>query len=215
MLAPLTRREARVVDYLEQQMRGLVVPSFAEMARAAGFSSKGYGITRLLENLEDKGYLTRERGKRRSVRLLYSTDGHPFNAGSVRVPVVGCIAAGEPLPVPSADYRPFIGDMVELTREMLGGSDDVYALRVQGDSMVDALVRDGDIVIMQHRRAVDDGQMAAVWIKGKEETTLKYFHHEGDRVRLQPAHPTMTPLYYHPSEVEVQGKVLMVVRSVN
>ena len=212
MLPELTEKEAKVVHFLERQLRRLQVPSCDEMAGAAGFSSKGYGIASLLGNLEDKGYVSRERGRSRALRLLYTADGQPFHPETVRVPLVGCIAAGEPLPVPSADYNPFAGETLELTREMLGGHDDVYALRVKGDSMIDALVGDGDIVIMKHQRTVDDGEMAAVWVKGGEETTLKYFHRDGDRVRLEPANPTYKPFFYHPSEVEVQGKVLTVIR---
>jgi len=212
MLPPLTETEVKVVDFLERELRRLRVPSYDEMCHAAGFSSKGYSIAHVLDSLEDKGYVSRERGKRRTVRLLYTADGQPFNPETVRVPLVGCIAAGEPLPVPSAGYNPFAGEMVELTREMLRGHDDVYALRVKGDSMIDALVHDGDIVIMKHQRAVENGEMAAVWLKSEQETTLKYFHHEGDRVRLEPANPAMRPFYYHPGEVEVQGKVLLVIR---
>ena len=215
MLMSLMEKEARVVNYLERELRRLRVPSCAEMARAAGLSSKGYGIATILDSLEDKGYVSRERGKRRSLRLLYTADGQPFNPETVRVPLVGCIAAGEPVPVPSSDYHPFVGEMMELTLKMLGGQDDeVYALRVSGDSMVDALVGDGDIVIMKHQPTVENGEMAAVWLKNGEGTTLKYFHHEGDRIRLEPANRTMKPFYYHPSDVEVQGKVLTVIRQV-
>jgi len=213
MLPLLTETEAKVVNFLERELRRLRVPSCDEMSRAAGFSSKGYGIAHVLDSLEEKGYLSRERGKQRSVRLLYTADGRPFNPETVRVPLLGRIAAGEPIPVPSADYNPFAGETIELTREMLRGhDDDVYALQVKGHSMIDALVHDGDIVLMRHQKAVENGEMAAVWLKNRQETTLKYFYHEGDRVRLQPANPTMEPLYYHPSEVEVQGKVLTVIR---
>lgn len=212
MLPELTEREARLVHFLERQLRRWQVPSCAEMAEAVGFLSKGYGIASLLNSLEDKGYVRRERGRSRAVRLLYTADGQPFNPRTVRVPLVGCIAAGEPIPVPSADSNPFAGEMVELTLEMLGGHDDVYALRVKGDSMVDALIGDGDIVIMRPQRAVDDGEMAAIWIKSGEETTLKYFHRQEDRICLRPANHAYQPLFYHPGDVEVQGKVLTVIR---
>ena len=212
MLASLTHREARVVEFLERQLRKLKVPSVEELARAAGLSSRGYGITSILGSLEDKGYISRERGKSRSLRLVYCGDGQSFDPETIRVPLVGQIAAGEPIPVPSGDYQPFAGEMIEMTLNMLGGHEDVYALRVRGNSMIDELTTDGDIVIMRHQPSVDDGQMAAVRVKNDEGTTLKYFHREGDRVRLQPANSAMAPLYYHSSEVEVQGKVLTVIR---
>ena len=212
MLASLTRREARVVEHLERQLRRLKVPSVEELARAAGLSSRGYGITSILDSLEDKSYITRERGKKRSLRLLNCGDGQPFNPETIRVPLAGQIAAGEPVPVPSGDYQPFAGEMVELTLNIMGGHEDVYALRVKGESMIDRMIVDGDIVIMRHQRSIDNGELAAVRIKDDEGTTLKFWHRDGDRVRLEPANSAMAPLYYHSSEVEVQGKVLTVIR---
>ena len=83
--------------------------------------------------------------------------------------------------------------------------------------MIDALVHDGDVVIMRHQPRVENGEMAAVWLKNVEEVTLKHFFQEsGGRVRLQPANPTMRPIYIDdPSQVEVQGKVVMVIRQLN
>jgi repressor LexA len=82
--------------------------------------------------------------------------------------------------------------------------------------MIDALIHDGDIVVMRHARRVENGDMAAVWLRGREETTLKRIYWEGSRVRLQPANPSMGPIYVDdPSQVEVQGKVMMVIRQVH
>lgn len=212
MLTELTVREAAVLVFLERRLRRFSVPSYSEMAHAAGLSSKGYAITEVLRSLEDKGYIKRERGKQRSLLLVWQADGQPFHAETMRVPLVGTIAAGEPIPVPSSDGYPYADEMVELTRGLVGCHDGVYALKVRGDSMIDALVNDGDIVIMRHQPIVDDGEMAAVWLKNGEGTTLKYFHQEGDRIRLDPANPQMAPFYYHPSDVEIQGKVLTVIR---
>jgi len=109
----------------------------------------------------------------------------------------------------------YLGDeTIELTRDFLGDPEGLYALQVQGNSMVDALVHDGDIVVMRHQQRVENGEMAAVWLKEREEVTLKRFYQEvGGRVRLQPANPTMQPIYVDdPRQVEVQGKVVMVIR---
>jgi repressor LexA len=79
--------------------------------------------------------------------------------------------------------------------------------------MIDALVHDGDIVVMRHQQRVENGEMAALWLRERGEVTLKRFYQEeGGRVRLQPANPTMTPIYLDPRQVEVQGKVVMVIR---
>jgi len=212
MLPELSEKEARVVAYVEQELREFRVPSSYEMALAAGLTSKGYRISSILGSLEDKGYLSRNPGRRRSVRLHVTVDGRPFNPSTVQIPIVGCIAAGEPIPVPSSDYHPYSGDMIELAKDMLGGHKDVFALKVKGDSMIDALVGDGDIVIMKQQPTVQEGEMAAIWLRKDEETTLKYFHLEGEEVRLDPANQAMKPFFYPASEVEVQGKVLAVIR---
>jgi repressor LexA len=92
----------------------------------------------------------------------------------------------------------------------------LFALEVQGDSMIDAMVNDGDIVIMKPTSEARNGEMVAIWISGENETTLKYFFRENGQVRLQPANPTMQPIYVEdPSKLEVRGKVVMVIRQVS
>ena len=91
----------------------------------------------------------------------------------------------------------------------------IYALEVQGNSMIDALINDGDIVLMRHQERVENGELAAVWIRDQEETTLKRFYLEGKQVRLQPANPTMSAMYFAADNVEVMGKVLCVIRQLN
>src|SRR5205807_2147927 len=95
----------------------------------------------------------------------------------------------------------------------------VYALHVQGTSMVDALIGDGDVVIMKYQNTAENGDMVAVWLKEEKATTLKHFYLEDSgergkaaRIRLQPANPTMPAMYYDPDQVEIQGKVLVVIR---
>ena len=135
----------------------------------------------------------------------------------VRLPLLGRIVAGEPVPVPSSDFALMGDETIEVSRDILGDLEGLYALEVEGNSMVDALVHDGDIVIMQHQKRVENGEMAAVWLHGEGEVTLKHFYQEEDgRVRLQPANPTMAPIYVDdPSRVEVQGKVVMVIRKLD
>jgi len=91
-------------------------------------------------------------------------------------------------------------------------TEDLFALRVRGDSMIDAMVNDGDIVIMRPQYEARNGEMVAVWLRNDTTTTLKHFYNEGSRVRLQPANPTMEPIYVDPAEVQIQGRVLMVLR---
>jgi repressor LexA len=99
-------------------------------------------------------------------------------------------------------------NVVEVTADMTKGRDKVYALRVKGTSMIDALVNDGDIVLLESTHSADDGDMVAAWLKREGEATLKKIYVEGGRVRLQPANSTMQPIYTEIENVEVQGKVL-------
>jgi repressor LexA len=105
--------------------------------------------------------------------------------------------------------------MVSVTPDMTGGREDIFALRVKGTSMIDALINDGDVVVMEKANTAQDGDMVAVWLKKEEEVTLKKFYREGDRVRLQPANETLPPIYTEASNVEVQGRVLSVFRPVS
>jgi repressor LexA len=92
---------------------------------------------------------------------------------------------------------------------------DLFALKVHGESMIDAMVNDGDIVIMKRTEQASNGEMVAVWLPARDETTLKYFYKEKDRYRLQPANPTMGPIFINKGEpLEIKGKVVMVIRSV-
>jgi repressor LexA len=130
------------------------------------------------------------------------------------VPIIGRIAAGQPIPVPAADTWSNLdyAESIEVTRDMVGGRANVYGLRVRGTSMIDALVNDGDIVLMEASNTADNGDMVAVWLKREQEATLKRFYQEGSRIRLQPANEAMAPIYTDPANVEVQGKVLGAIR---
>ena len=131
--------------------------------------------------------------------------------------MLGRIAAGSPLPIPdsSSDFGIFGDETIELTRGIIKDTDGIYALQVKGNSMIDALIHDGDIVVMKHQQHAENGDLVAVWLRDEKETTLKRFYLEGDRVRLQPANPTMEPLYFPANNVEIQGKVVCVIRQLN
>ena len=114
-------------------------------------------------------------------------------------------------------YDPESG--VDIARSLLPRNEnlgDLYALKVQGDSMIDAMVNDGDIVIMRRTNQARNGEMVAIWLNDRDETTLKYFYAENGRVRLQPANPSMKPIIINnPDIVEIQGKVLLVIRQLD
>jgi repressor LexA len=129
----------------------------------------------------------------------------------IQVPLLGRIAAGTPIPVPEDS---FAGESIELTRDIVSADRQTYALQVRGDSMIDAFINDGDVVIMRHQETANDGEMVAAWLVNEEETTLKRYYHEGNRIRLQPENSQMEPIYVAPGNLQIQGKVLAVIRQV-
>ncbi len=176
------------------------------------------------------GYIERKSNVSRGINLIKDSAGELMqNIKSgvsqlveqlITIPLVGNIIAGEPMPVPASDfsyYDPESG--VDVARSLLPQGDnlsDLYALRVQGDSMIDAMVNDGDIVIMRRTNQARNGEMVAIWLNDRDETTLKYFYQENGHVRLQPANPSMKPIIINdPSIVEVQGKVVLVIRQLD
>src|SRR3990172_1927261 len=132
--------------------------------------------------MEKMGHIRRDREVSRAIELL---DGGGRRVRGVAVPRVGRIAAGQPIPVPEGSVA--YDDTVSITPDMTGGRENVFALRVKGMSMIDALINDGDIVVMEPTNTAQDGDMVASWLKKEEEVTLKKFYREGERVRLQPA----------------------------
>ena len=132
-----------------------------------------------------------------------------------RVQIVGAIAAGLPIPAWStegaASSEEF--DTVEISPELQRRHGKLFGLKVTGTSMIDALIDDGDVVIVKPANEANNGEMVVAWLKAEEETTLKKFYAEGDRVRLQPANSTMEPIYSPAGNVEVHGKVVYVIRN--
>jgi repressor LexA len=223
----LSEKHKRVLDVLEHytDQHGYP-PSIREMCSRANISSTSVA-NYYLDRLEELGYIERDRRVSRGVRVIksYTEPGDVLEKAQamvetvgkkvqdlIRIPHFGQIVASEP--VTSFSDQP--GEMVEVARSLLPtqNNEDLFALTVSGDSMIDAMVNDGDIVIMRPPRgAVKNGEMVAVWLNDKDETTLKYFYRENGGVRLQPANPTMKPIFIEdPSTVEIQGQVVMVVR---
>lgn len=183
-------------------------PTIREIGKACGISSTSV-VNYNLNKLERDGLLARDREVSRGLRL--SDLAHLTNI--IRIPLVGRIVASEPVPMPDASSTFAADEAIELTRDVVEANEDLFALQVKGDSMVDAMISDGDIVIMRPHQRVQNGDMVAVWLTDKEETTLKRIYMEGTRIRLQPANPTMKPIYVEDaSTVQVQGRVVAVVR---
>ncbi len=208
----LNDHETRMLDYIEDYTtEKRRAPTVEEIRVALQMASKDH-VHRDLKRLESKGCIRRVPRISRGIELVRSAAGYNVETGIGEVPMVGVIAAGQPIPVP--DHGSSAYDSLELTRDIVRDTRGVYALRVKGTSMIDALINDGDIVIMRRVTDAENGDMVAVWIKSQEATTLKRFYHEGHRVRLQPENRDMEPIYCDPTDVEVQGKVIAVIRHV-
>lgn len=203
----LSTKQQKILDFMRRFIREKdYPPSIRDIQDACDISSTSV-VDYNLKALERLGYIRRDREVSRAIELL---DGSGRRPQTIAVPIIGAIAAGQPIPVPSADAWSSVDydNVVEVTEDMTRGRDKVYALRVKGTSMIDALVNDGDIVIMEGTSSADDGDMVAAWLKREGEATLKKIYVEGGRVRLQPANSTMEPIYTEIDNVEVQGRVL-------
>ncbi len=233
---PLSKRQQNILQftrgYMEENGRP---PTIREIGKAVGINSTSV-VNYNLGKLEEKGFLSRDHDVSRGLRLtdkaaevvngvgqalgqavgtLRTVAGQAF----VRVPVWGDIGASAS-PLPTFNDFDFLArdeenDVVVPVDMLKVKSEQLYALRVRGDSMIDAMVNDGDTVIMQPQYEARNGEMVAVYLRNDTSATLKRFYAEDGRVRLQPANPTLKPIYVDPEEVRIQGKVVLVIRQPN
>jgi repressor LexA len=211
----LGERHQKILDFLQfYQRENRYPPSIREIGEKTGISSTSV-VNYYLDQLEKKGLIHRDRKISRGVRLSNSNG----SADTLRVPILGPIAAGFPLPEldPNVSYMTDNeANAVDIARSLLPSKEkgeNLYALEVKGESMIDAMINDGDIVVLRPASEARNGEMVAIWMPRDNEATLKYFFKEKDRYRLQPANPTMKPIYVKKSEpLEIKGKVVMVIR---
>jgi len=197
---PLTKRQREILDYLNDfiQQHGYA-PSLEEIGRRFGLSSLAT-VHKHLTNLQEKGFIKRAWNRSRSVEVVPTR----MTGRAVEVPMLGFVAAGLPIEaVPSADTITIPEDLV--------GARDTYVLRVKDDSMIDEQIRDGDFVVVEDRKSVNNGEMVIALLSGAD-VTLKKFYRENGRVRLQPANPTMQPIFVEADRVQIQGVVVGVMR---
>ena len=200
MVTTLTERQKEIVEFIRRyrQRRG-ISPTQREICEEFGYSSFGT-LQKHIKLLLNKGVLVRDWNKRRSLALA-EEDERSF---AVEVPLFGRIAAGRPIEV-------LPGDETVAVPESLTRRGDNYVLRVNGTSMIDDGIHDGDFVIVNRREKAANGEMVAALVNG--EATLKRYYRESDgRVRLQPANERVTPLVLPEHEVQVQGVVVGLMR---
>lgn len=214
----LTKRQMDLFKYLDSYISehdGLA-PSFDEMREAIGLKSKS-GIFLLMKGLQDRGFIRTIPNRARAVEILK----YPpfFNEGKdslepveiandmINVPIYGKIAAGTPIEAIKGNGE----DMVQVSSSMVGAGN-FYALKVEGDSMIEAGIHDGDRVVIKDTSNARDGEIVVALID-EEEVTLKYIRNKDGKVRLIPANPQYDERVLDPNRVKVQGVLAMLLRS--
>jgi repressor LexA len=209
----LSERQQKIYEYITKFMaeKGRP-PTIREIGAKVGISSTSV-VNYNLNILVREGLIQREKEVSRGLRVVgMNTKSLVGGAGAVQIPLLGAIAAGAPIPVlDNANPE----EMLALTRDLVPEQDNLFALKVKGNSMIDALINDGDIVVMKRQETAQNGEMVAVWLKDEKETTLKRIYRERNRIRLQPMNPTMKPFYADPRNIAVQGKVVLVIRQLH
>jgi repressor LexA len=202
-----TKTRQKILDFIKEfyQDKGYA-PTVRDIVKGLDISTTSV-VQHHLNNLEKEGFIQRDSKVFRSIRL---TEKATAGGG---VPLLGTIAAGEPIAVPAADtWSSEALDTLKIPPDLTKGKSDVFALRVKGLSMIDALIDDGDLVLMEPPKYIRDGDMVAVWIKDRQEVTLKRIFREGKTIRLQPENSRMKPIMVPANQVDVQGKVIAVIR---
>lgn len=191
---PLPKRPTEIYQFIRETIEEQKYsPSIREICDAVGLSAPA-NVHRHLNTLEERGYITRADNSTRTIRLTTSNPRGLLLAGT--------ITAGQPLDTYQQEERLDLGSLYD--------SDDYFGLRVSGDSMIEACIQTGDVVVIKKQNTCRDGQIVAALIDGSE-TTLKYLFKEKKRIRLQPANSSMEPIY--PEHCEIQGVAVGVLRT--
>ena len=199
---PLTRRQKEILDFVDAFLgeRGYA-PSFEEIAAAFGYSSLAT-VHEHLSNLERKGYIRKSYNESRSIELL-SEDGAN---SALDLPLLGNVAAG--LPIEAIEQR----ESLSVPADMIRKGKDNFVLRVEGDSMIDEQIRDGDYIVVSSQAIAEEGEMVVALVGGESATVKKLYRDGPDRIRLQPANPEVEPIVADARDVAIQGVVVGVIR---
>lgn len=209
----LSRRQRAIIEYIEQFLdENDYPPTIRDIQHDLQISSTSV-VDYNLKVLEANNLIRRNRNISRGIELVNRGSGR---RNVVSIPVIGQIAAGQPIPVPDDLQDSPVSETIELSTDLLPDSGrSLFALRVKGHSMVDSLINDGDVVLLRQQETCENGDTVAVWLRDEKETTLKKLYRENGKIRLQPANVTMDPIYTSPDNVEIQGKLVTVLRSYN
>ena len=202
----ITRRQHELYDFLSRFVteKGYS-PSYEEIKKGMGLSSLAT-VHKHVTNLEKKGLLTRDYNRSRSIDLLPPKgklrQSMAVNTGLV-LPLAGRIAAGQPIEAVQNEETISLADFVR--------SKEVFVLEVRGDSMQDEAILSGDYVLVERTKAAHNGDIVVALVENSD-ATLKRFYREGEMIRLQPSNATMKPIMVPAASVEIQGRVIGVLR---
>lgn len=198
----LTPRQKEVLDYIQGYLDAHgYAPSFDEIAANFQFRSLAT-VHEHLTNLQAKGYVRRDFNRRRAIEVVPP----PGQSGATEVPLLGQVAAGEPIEAVATH------ETLAVPNEFLPRRGNAYALRVRGDSMVDDHILDGDYVIVHSRQTAENGQTVIALIEGTSATVKRVYREPGGWVRLQPANERLNPIRVHEDDLIIQGIVVGVIR---
>ncbi|HVW83621.1 MAG TPA: transcriptional repressor LexA [Bryobacteraceae bacterium] len=203
----LTRRQKEVLDFIAAyQVENGYSPSYEEIARGLDLASIAT-VHKHISALQTKNYLHRSHNQSRSVEVApryLQEQRRSHLEHSLEVPVLGTIAAGQPVETwdekASLSFADFIGQK------------DTYALRVRGDSMVEDHICEGDMILVENAQDAHDGDIVVALVGGLETTLKRFYREPGNMIRLQPANAAMSPIRVPASEVQVQGRLLAILR---
>jgi repressor LexA len=199
---PLTKRQSEILSYLQQHIQDQgYAPSFEEIAEKFGFQSLAT-VHEHLTNLERKGYIRRSYNESRSIEVLPPRG----TSAASEIPLLGKVAAGTP--IESLMHQ----ETIAVPDQMLPRRGPNYALRVQGTSMIDEHIMDGDVVVVHGKQSAENGEMVIALVNGSEATVKKFYREAGGWIRLQPANATMQPMRFQERDVLIQGVVVGVIR---
>ena len=193
----LTKRQREIYEYLKDHIRSRgYAPSIAEIGKQFHLSSPAT-VHKHLTHLEEKGLIRKQQNLSRAIEII------PESGNTLSYHVLGEIAAGKP--IAALEQR----EIVDLLPD--AGDKDIFVLRVKGNSMIEDHIQNGDYVIVERRNVAENGETVVALIDN-DRVTLKRFYREGDRIRLQPSHPNMKPIFVREGDFAIQGVVISVLR---
>jgi repressor LexA len=200
----LTKRQKEVLDFIAKFIDDNgYSPSYEEIARGLELASLAT-VHKHISALETKNYLKRGFNRSRSLDLGPKYMQEHRRQRDLEVPLLGRIAAGKP--VEAVEQR------ATLSFADFAGHRDTYALEVRGDSMIEDHICDGDMILVERTAEVRDGDIVVALVSGMETTLKRIYRETGERIRLQPANSSLEPIFVPASEVQVQGRLLAVLR---